>query len=46
MNPVEECWRQLKSMLKNRFFEDRPELMRAFRRGLNEVSAPNTSNYL
>jgi transposase len=46
MNPVEECWRQLKASLKNQFFEDLPELKRAIQRGLNDISTPNTSNYL
>lgn len=46
MNPVEECWRQLKKTLKNRFFEDLDELKRAIQRGLNEISTPNTSDFL
>jgi transposase len=46
MNPVEECWRQLKASLKNRFFEDLPELKQAIQRGLEEISTPDTSNYL
>ena len=46
MNPVEECWRQLKASLKNRFFEDLDELKRAIQRGLDDIVIPNTSNYL
>jgi transposase len=46
MNPVEECWRQLKASLKNRFYEDLPELKTAIRRGLNGICTPDTSNYL
>ena len=38
MNPVEECWRQLKASLKNRFYEDLSELKAAIRRGLNDIS--------
>lgn len=46
MNPVEECWRQLKASLKNRFFEDLDELKRAIQRGLDDIATPDTSNYL
>jgi transposase len=46
MNPVEECWRQLKATLKNRFFEDLPDLKQAIQRGLDDISTPDTSNYL
>jgi len=46
MNPVEECWRQLKTSLKNRFFGDLDELKRAIQLGLDEIATPDTSNYL
>ena len=46
LNPVEECWRQLKATLKNWLLEDLPELKQAIQRGLDGISTPKTSNYL
>lgn len=46
LNPVEECWRQLKKRLRNRFFESKEELETAIQEGLDLISTPNTSNYL
>ena len=46
LNPVKECWRQLKERLRNRFFESKEELEAAIQEGLTTISTPNTSNYL
>lgn len=46
LNPVEECWRQLKKRLRNRFFESKEDLEAAIQEALGTISTPNTSNYL
>ena len=45
LNPVEECWRQLKQALGNRFFDSLEELKTAIDVSLDRVSIPNVSNY-
>jgi transposase len=46
MNPVEECWRQLKKRLGNRFFGSVVELRPAIRRVLNDLKPPGILGYL
>jgi len=46
MNPVEECWRQLKKRLGNRFFGSVDELRPAIRRVLNDLNPPGIFGYL
>lgn len=46
MNPVEECWRQLKRALGNRYFGSLDELRPAIWSALNTVSPPNIYDYL
>jgi transposase len=45
LNPVEECWRQLKNALGNRFFDSLDELTAAIDKALDRVAVPNMSNY-
>jgi hypothetical protein len=45
LNPVEECWRQLQTALSNRFFDSLDELTTAIDTALEQLSAPNMSNY-
>jgi transposase len=45
LNPVEECWRQLKQALNNRFFDSLDELTSAIDQALDRLSTPNMSNY-
>lgn len=46
MNPVEECWRQLKRALGNRYFTSLDELRPAIWSALDTVSPPNIYDYL
>jgi len=46
MNPVEECWRQLKMRLGNRFFGSVDELRPAIRHVLNDLNPPKIYDYL
>lgn len=46
LNPVEECWRQLKQQLRNRFFESLEGLKQAIQDALTTLSTPDTSNSL
>ena len=46
MNPVEECWRQLKRALGNRYFTSLDELRPAIWSALDAVSPPNIYDYL
>lgn len=46
MNPVEECWRQLKRRLGNRFFESLDELRPAIWTAIDSIAVPNVSDYL
>lgn len=45
LNPVEECWRQLKDALGNRFFDSLKELNTAIDTALDRLSLPDMSNY-
>jgi transposase len=45
LNPVEECWRQLKTTLGNRFFASLDDLNAAIDDALAHLSIPNVSNY-
>jgi transposase len=45
LNPVEECWRQLKDALGNRFFDSLDELTAAIDKALDRVAVPNMSSY-
>jgi transposase len=45
LNPVEECWRQLKDALGNRFLDSLDELTAAIDKALGRVVVPNMSNY-
>ncbi len=45
LNPVEECWRELKDALSNRFFDSLDELNAAIDDALSKISVPNMSNY-
>jgi transposase len=45
LNPVEECWRQLKAALGNRFFDSLDELNTAIDTPLKQISIPTVSNY-
>ena len=46
VNPVEECWRQFKQFLGNRFFEDMPHLREAIPIALDAINRPSLRNYL
>jgi transposase len=45
LNPVEECWRQVKRDLSNRFFGSLEELTTAIDDALDQLSIPDVSNY-
>jgi transposase len=45
LNPVEECWRQVKRDLSNRFFGSLEELTTAIDDALDQLSVPDMSNY-
>jgi transposase len=45
LNPVEECWRQLKQTLSNRLFDSLDELTSAIDHALEQLSAPDIRNY-
>lgn len=46
MNPVEECWRQFKYQLGNRYFDSIEELRPAIRPALASISPPSIYEYL
>lgn len=46
MNPIEECWRQFKRQLGNRYFNSIEELRSAIRPALAAISPPNIYEYL
>lgn len=46
LNPVEECWRQLKHSLGNRFFSSIDELRPAIFNALDQVNPPEITDYL
>ena len=46
LNPVEECWRQLKDALGTRLFDSLAELNGAIDETLDEISIPTVSNYI
>lgn len=46
MNPIEECWRQLKRALGNRYFGSLDELRPAIWSALDTVSPPDIYDYL
>jgi transposase len=45
LNPVEECWRQLKADLSNRLFESLEDLTTAIDNALDQLSIPQICNY-
>jgi transposase len=45
LNPVEECWRQAKRHLSNRFFGSLEELTTAIDDALDQLSVPDVSNH-
>jgi transposase-like protein len=45
LNPVEECWRQVKRDLSTRFFGSLEELTTAIDDALDQLSIPDVSNY-
>ena len=46
MNPVEECWRQLKRRLGNRFFASIEELRPAIWSAIDSITVPTVGDYL
>ena len=44
-NPVEECWRQLKDALGNRFLDSLDELNAAIDEALDQIDVPSVSSY-
>lgn len=44
-NPVEECWRQLQSALRNRLFDSLLELTTTIDTALDQLSLPRVSDY-
>jgi hypothetical protein len=46
MNPGEECWRQFRHHLGNRFFEERTELRPAIWSALDTITPPSIGDYL
>lgn len=46
LNPVEECWRQFKRALGNRFFASVDDLRPAVHDALDDVNAPSIYDYL
>jgi transposase len=45
LNPVEECWRQVKRDLSNRFFGSLEELTTAIDNALDQLTIPDVSSY-
>ena len=45
LNPVEECWRQLKTTFGYQLFRSLSELKQAINAKLARLSVPNVSNY-
>lgn len=45
MNPVEECWRQLKHQLGNRFFASIDKLRPAIHSAIDRIDPPQIRNY-
>jgi transposase len=46
LNPVEECWRQLKRTLGNCFFTSIDELRPAMTAALDQINPPQITDYL
>jgi len=46
LNPVEECWRQLKRSLGNRFFGSIDELRPAVTTALRQINPSQITDYL
>jgi len=46
LNPTEECWRQLRSALGNRFFSSVDELRTGIRSALETINPPGIYQYL
>lgn len=46
LNPVEECWRQFKRILGNRFFSSIEKLRTAVFGALNQINPPKLLDYL
>jgi transposase len=46
MNPVEECWRQFKRRLGNRYFDSIEELRPAIQPALDAITPPNIYDYI
>ena len=46
LNPTEECWRQLRSALGNRYFGEIDNLRRGIRSALEEIDPPGIYQYL
>ena len=46
LNPVEECWRQLKQSLGNQFFSSIEELRPAISDALDQINPPEITDYL
>jgi transposase len=46
LNPVEECWRQLKRTLGNRFFGSIDELRPAMTAAIEQINPPQITDYL
>ncbi|SEP16944.1 Transposase [Halogranum amylolyticum] len=45
LNPVEECWRQLKDALGNRFLDSLDELNAEIDKALDQIAVPSVSSY-
>ena len=46
LNPTEECWRQLRLGLGNRYFGEIDELRNAIRSAMKEINPPGVYQYL
>lgn len=46
LNPTEECWRQLRKTLRNRYFGSLNELRAAIRPALESIDPPEVYQYL
>lgn len=46
LNPTEECWRQLRSALGNRYFGEIDELRNGIRSAIEEIDPPGMYQYL
>lgn len=46
LNPTEECWRQLRSALGNRYFGEIDELRSGIRSAMEEIDPPGLYQYL